>query len=362
MKQVIQCFSYVLSSFCFSFISAAQIPDAPMQANWYKTSVIIFSRPDINNENTAEKLFVDAQRMYPGNAQAFPFNTELSEYYNPLSLRTSLALKWPTLSMRDPILNQLPPDILEEAILLDRVDVPVNMAIQPIDPVILQEQSDIQVTQESPINEIMQAESTDSNEQGRQITQDLPKDIQAQKDQPEEPSAMEIALEAFTAYEDALINQSLIPLPDEEHLLKQELTRLKRRDDYQVLYTTSWYQAIPDRNNPAPVLVQAGARKSGIFELEGTIAITLGRYLHVKAELWLHDLSDTPLETESVQDIQWMQINESRRMRSTELHYLDHPKFGVLVRVDPVEIPEQLNKMWREAHADEKTAKPSNSG
>ncbi|MFV2091051.1 MAG: CsiV family protein [Pseudomonadales bacterium] len=37
-----------------------------------------------------------------------------------------------------------------------------------------------------------------------------------------------------------------------------------------------------------------------------------------------------------------MQIKESRRMRSTEIHYLDHPKLGLVVRIDPVVIPEPL--------------------
>jgi hypothetical protein len=29
-------------------------------------------------------------------------------------------------------------------------------------------------------------------------------------------------------------------------------------------------------------------------------------------------------------------------MRSGELHYLDHPKLGILVRIDPVTIPQPL--------------------
>ena len=29
-------------------------------------------------------------------------------------------------------------------------------------------------------------------------------------------------------------------------------------------------------------------------------------------------------------------------MRSTELHYLDHPKIGLILRIDPVEPPEAL--------------------
>ena len=38
----------------------------------------------------------------------------------------------------------------------------------------------------------------------------------------------------------------------------------------------------------------------------------------------------------------YMVLDESRRMRSEEVHYLDHPKLGIIVRVDPVAIPEAL--------------------
>ena len=37
-----------------------------------------------------------------------------------------------------------------------------------------------------------------------------------------------------------------------------------------------------------------------------------------------------------------MVLDESRRMRSEEIHYLDHPKFGVIVRIDPVLVPEAV--------------------
>ena len=38
----------------------------------------------------------------------------------------------------------------------------------------------------------------------------------------------------------------------------------------------------------------------------------------------------------------FMVLDESRRMRSAEIHYLDHPKFGVIVRIDPVLVPEAV--------------------
>lgn len=344
MKPILQ---YALAAGCglvSLIISPAQIPDAPLKYDWYRTSIIIFTRPEVSNENTAEMLFVDAHRSFPGNARAFPFDPEKIEYYNPLSLRTALALEWPILAMRDPIVNRAPPDVPvnpELHSLLDKVDVPVNMAIQPVDPPIIPEEDKQPTQADLAEGDAMQA--------------------QLEEPQPEKPSLMALAVEAFTDYESELENQSLIPLPENEHLLDQELTRLKRRDDYRVLYTATWNQAIPDRNNPAPILVQAGERKHGLFELEGTIAITLGRYLHAKAELWLHKihrLSDREESEEAVQGIEWMQLSESRRMRSTELHYLDHPKFGLLIRVDPIEIPERLTNLWREAHFPEAPAKP----
>ncbi len=91
-------------------------------------------------------------------------------------------------------------------------------------------------------------------------------------------------------------------------------------------------------------------------ELEGTVAVTLGRYLHFEADLYFHAplLGMQPvavaldaeggalLLSQPASGSKYMQLNESRRMRSTETHYLDHPKLGLVVRIDPVEIPEHL--------------------
>ncbi len=41
-----------------------------------------------------------------------------------------------------------------------------------------------------------------------------------------------------------------------------------------------------------------------------------------------------------------MQLLASRRLRSGEAHYLDHPKLGVLVRIEPVTPPESLSAAY----------------
>ena len=42
----------------------------------------------------------------------------------------------------------------------------------------------------------------------------------------------------------------------------------------------------------------------------------------------------------------YFELNESRRMRSKELHYLDHPAMGIIVKVTPVEASLELATAW----------------
>lgn len=69
-------------------------------------------------------------------------------------------------------------------------------------------------------------------------------------------------------------------------------------------------------------------------ELQGALRFHLSRYLHLEPLLWYGS------DTDSGQRI-WVRIDQNRRMRSEELHYLDHPLFGLLVRITPWKHPEQ---------------------
>jgi hypothetical protein len=234
--------------------------------------------------------------------------------------------------------------------------------VQPRDPLLLQER----LPEIVPETGQAIVENTQVNTDPLQPRQNEPALIEktqtdpATEDEgnvvPDKPDELELALSAIAEYETQLQHNSLVPLAEDAHLLPQELRRLQARDDYRVLYSTTWNQDIPDRTKPTPILIQAGERNYGLFELEGTIAITLGRYLHANVELWLHDMNEIELlasanQQPGQQDIQWMQLNESRRMRSTELHYLDHPKFGVLIKIEPVEVPAQIDELWKKAHS-----------
>jgi len=75
--------------------------------------------------------------------------------------------------------------------------------------------------------------------------------------------------------------------------------------------------------------------------IDGTIKLIRKRFLHVDADfLYRAPYIDDPANPLTRE--QWPQafrLTESRRMRSRELHYLDHPMFGILIIATPYEPP-----------------------
>ncbi len=160
--------------------------------------------------------------------------------------------------------------------------------------------------------------------------------------------------------------------PPENFRLQRAANRISRRGLGRIVFHGRWLQVVPAREAPDPILVQGGEQLSPPFpshELIGSVGVTLGRYLHFKADLFFHgpglglepavaamDASGEGLLLESermVSTAGYMQLSESRRMRSEELHYLDHPKLGVVVRIDPVSFPEALLEQFEQLRLSE---------
>jgi hypothetical protein len=77
---------------------------------------------------------------------------------------------------------------------------------------------------------------------------------------------------------------------------------------------------------PLPEGAQASA------ELDGTVKVWVSRYLHLSADLIRRRLREAEGGGRWVQELR---LTQNRRMRSKELHYLDHPGFGVLALITP---------------------------
>lgn len=109
------------------------------------------------------------------------------------------------------------------------------------------------------------------------------------------------------------------------------------------------------------------ARDPSQVALDGTLRVHRARYLHVQADLLYYRPMDSDtrapvppegdpnaLPAKDSPDTAYIEqllaegdtaprvfrLTESRRMRSRELHYLDHPLFGVLVEAWPLELPD----------------------
>lgn len=132
--------------------------------------------------------------------------------------------------------------------------------------------------------------------------------------------------------------------------LTDERRHLERSGAYEVLAHMAWQQPGLAREEAVPVLVYEGMRANdgaaSRARLHGTLALGLARYLHLQADLLYQPAAtsapaaDTPAQPVPVADALTVRMQQSRRMRSEELHYLDHPLFGVLALVTPVDAPE----------------------
>lgn len=188
---------------------------------------------------------------------------------------------------------------------------------------------------------------------------------------------------------------TLLLLEKDEHSLKAHAGQLARSNRYRVLFHGAWRQALLPRDKAPGIIIQGGDSYDSHFQLEGSVKFSVERYLHVETNLWLTDFStnfgqerkpwpNLPLppnkknvinDTQFIDDrgtgfwnrfdnqlsgnefenilsknyivnnIVLMNQKQSRAMRSTELHYLDNPQLGVLVKIIPYEKLEESEEI-----------------
>lgn len=220
-----------------------------------------------------------------------------------------------------------------------------------------------------------------------------------------------------------LARQPFYRLPASEHSLDNHAAALRRAYPYRVLYHQAWRQPAADGQDAVSILVSGGDAFGSHHELEGTLSVTVSRFLHVQTNLWLTrfshnfgqqpgtwpalplrpDLRDYGVDAQRIDfsrqqadaavptarglprspgaDTAWqparatspdgsgdaagnawqyttsidtdvervlatpyvperiLTLQQRRRMRSGELHYIDHPLMGILIVCTPYEVP-----------------------
>ncbi|HEY5809901.1 MAG TPA: CsiV family protein [Povalibacter sp.] len=100
---------------------------------------------------------------------------------------------------------------------------------------------------------------------------------------------------------------------------------LRRSRNYQPLAHFGWTQPGFPRTEAHYMSIDSqGAAGSG---LSGRVALSRGRYLHLTLDLVLEPAGSG----------EHYVLRQTRRMRSNERHYIDHPKLGVIALVTPSE-------------------------
>lgn len=101
---------------------------------------------------------------------------------------------------------------------------------------------------------------------------------------------------------------------------------LRRSRNYRPLAHFGWTQPGFARDSAPSISIDDFVPASS--GVTGEIALSRGRYLHLTL-----NLAFSPPEGSGERYL----LRQSRRMRSNERHYIDHPKFGVIAVITPAE-------------------------
>lgn len=328
--------------------------ELPLDHDWYTIEVLIFEQSAGSGVPSAERLSTTAPRAYPANLLS-PVLADANPGGGFAPLRAT-AEPWP---------EPPPPLPPERGAWFDEVEVdpqalPVNAIGNAVD--------EAETAAEAPIDE----------RAGESL-------IEAPEPLPTPRQLLEkAAAEALAEFKTTLAGDSYRWRSDPTQLgLAAEAAALTRHGVGRTVVHGAWLQPVPERGSPQPILIQSDEAIADRWRIEGTLAITLGRFLHVAAELWYQPdhsstqgaagaqrsaaaggwfqltddtsqdtavLAGIPFDFDDAVDpeLPYQVLSERRRMRSGELHYLDHPSFGVLIRVTPLEPPAALLELFEQ--------------
>jgi hypothetical protein len=128
--------------------------------------------------------------------------------------------------------------------------------------------------------------------------------------------------------------------------LSSAVARLNRLNAYTVLAHGGWIQEGLSEEEATPIEIWILDSLNPM----GTIKLHLSRFLHLTIALDFYAEEALPRKTadslENITLIPAHEIRATRRARSGELHYFDHPAFGLLVSVKPAppepNLPEEI--------------------
>ncbi|MEK7323131.1 MAG: CsiV family protein [Pseudomonadota bacterium] len=120
--------------------------------------------------------------------------------------------------------------------------------------------------------------------------------------------------------------------------------RLRASPRYRPVLHTGWVQPLDNTDRKAGVHIYSGMQNEapataadvGVFrKINGTVGLRRGRFLHTDVDL-IYTMTAPGADANSgaTPPVRLITI---RRLRNNEVHYLDHPLFGVIISVNPLD-------------------------
>lgn len=178
-----------------------------------------------------------------------------------------------------------------------------------------------------------------------------------------------------------------VRLPASGHELRGKAAYMARNGNYRILLHERWWQPVGGPQQTPPVLLDHSGDGGAWPELQGSISLSRSRYLHLTARIWLNTdgrylpgdwrmpapprspaslVLERPAprtlswllapgvlparadrvvfpaqpDTDTAPDWQWRHailLEQQRRMSSGEIHYLDHPRLGLIIKLTPLD-------------------------
>ncbi|QIB67349.1 CsiV family protein [Kineobactrum salinum] len=183
-----------------------------------------------------------------------------------------------------------------------------------------------------------------------------------------------------------------VQLPATAREFRGKAAYMERTGKYRILYHQVWWQPVTARKQALPLVLDQSGDAREYPPLQGTITLSRSRYLHLDTRLWLNTdgdylpgdwrmpapplsppslvlveappllplseplhkpdypssptafdaASESDAEPEPVATPQYpyrhaVLLEQQRRMRSNEVHYIDHPLLGIVVKLTPLD-------------------------
>jgi len=170
----------------------------------------------------------------------------------------------------------------------------------------------------------------------------------AYPDEPSTQGAIELSL-TDTFSDDLDQPQDYQLLTPSDFSMRSQARSLKRNSAYKILKHIAWRQIIHNKKSAQAIRLSGGQAfdGEGKWELDGTLTLTKTRFFNLQSNLVLHvpyqEVANLTGESglfNTSSHLESFRLIQSRRLKENELHYIDHPLYGMLVKIIPVEIAE----------------------